>query len=458
VSEVSHDASGPGPYPRQQGAPVDGVDHPTSSPVDQPQPQPTEPPSASAEPPAATPPVPPPVPPPGAGPPVSGPPATGRPGQPTSSEPGHGQPIYGQPIYGQPGYGEPPYGQPSYGQSISGPPTSGPPTSGQPASGLPSLGPPTWGPPSLGQPYGGDPAPPVNGPHPYPAPFARAGDVAGPPSGHDPRFDRGPSPVSGPGLIPEPRFGESPISGVPQHSVSGPPDPIFGDQRPSWEPRIVPSPPPQRSRLIVGALAGLVAGLLIFGATGFFAGRATAPKAAPASAPAPTPTPTLSLFEQAQAAANGAKFSSSALQSLAGPWLPYAWQCDHDGEGGLGLTSGEKARVRCQLGDVTINFVEYTSTQERDKVRIANLAKNIDAQQLTPGVGPHASGPTPSGKVTGDYLEYAYTVKSGDTDLTVAGLWWDDNSAPVGAYVLAYWKDKLGGSWAPLRDLWQRHA
>jgi hypothetical protein len=35
---------------------------------------------------------------------------------------------------------------------------------------------------------------------------------------------------------------------------------------------------------------------------------------------------------------------------------------------------------------------------------------------------------------------------------------WDDANASVGADMLAYWKDKLGSSWDPLRDLWARHA
>jgi hypothetical protein len=250
----------------------------------------------------------------------------------------------------------------------------------------------------------------------------------------------------------------TPISGSPRRPVSGPPDPIF-DVRPSWEPRIVPSPPPQRGKLVVGLLAGLVAGLLVFGGTGYFVGRATAPQAQQPVAPTPTATSAGSIapYQAAQRAANTPKFPA-ALQNIAEPWLPWMGSCLRNGQGKIKLQAGEKARVRCQHGDVVLTFVEYASIAERDKVRIANLSKNIDARQLTPGVAAQREGATPSGRMTGDYVEYAYTLRSGRTDLPVAALWWDDASAPVGAYMIAFWKDKLGGSWDPLRDLWAQHA
>jgi hypothetical protein len=249
------------------------------------------------------------------------------------------------------------------------------------------------------------------------------------------------------------------VSGNSRQPVSGPPDPIFGT-RPSWEPRIVPSPPPQRGKLLVGVLAGLAAGLLIFGATGFFVGRSTAPRAVPSPVPSASAVParpSLSPYETAQQAANEPKFPP-ALETIAAPWLPYVGGCLRDGQPSVKLLRGEKSRVRCEHGDVVFMFVEYTSVAERDKVRIANLSKNVDARRLTPGVLAQREGPTPSGRTTGDYVEYAYTLPSGTGKVPVAALWWDDASAPVGAYMIAFWRDKLGGSWDPLRALWAKHA
>ncbi len=319
-------------------------------------------------------------------------------------------------------YGLPPIPGPRFGDSpIAGPrfpttPPSGPPTSTYPASSHPVSGHPISGHPISGHPVSGMPV-----------------------SGH---------PVSG-----------QPVSEASRQSVSGPPDPILGT-RPSWEPRIVPSPPPRRGKLLVGFLAGLTAGLLIFGGAGFFVGRSTAPQAArpPASLPSAAPPESqLSSYETAQQAANRRAFPP-ALETIAAPWLPYVGACLRDGQPSVKLLRGEKSRVRCEHGDVVFMFVEYTSVAERDKVRIANLSKNVDARQLTPGVAGQREGPTPSGHTTGDYVEYAYTLPSGTARAPVAALWWDDASAPVGAYMIAFWKDKLGGSWEPLRALWAEHA
>ncbi len=162
-------------------------------------------------------------------------------------------------------YGLPPIPGPRFGDS----PIGGPRHPARPASDHPVSGHPTGRHPASGQPVSGMP---VSG-HPV--------------SGH---------PVSG-----------QPVNGMSRQSVSGPPDPIF-DTRPSWEPRIVPSPPPRRGRLLVSGLAGL-AGLLIFGATGFFVGRSTAPQAVQPPVPrsATPPASTLSPYETVQQAANKPK-------------------------------------------------------------------------------------------------------------------------------------------------------
>ena len=144
----------------------------------------------------------------------------------------------------------------------------------------------------------------------------------------------------------------------------------------------------------------------------------------PSAAP---PDSGLSPYETAQQAANRPKFPP-ALETIAAPWLPYVRACLRDGQPSVKLLRGEKSRVRCERGDVVFMFVKYTSVAERDKVRIANLSKNVDARQLTPGVAGQREGPTPSGHTAGDYVEYAYTLPAGATGVPVAALWWDDAS------------------------------
>jgi hypothetical protein len=58
----------------------------------------------------------------------------------------------------------------------------------------------------------------------------------------------------------------------------------------------------------------------------------------------------------------------------------------------------------------------------------------------------------PSRRTTGDYVEYAYTVTENNVTQTVGGIWWDDVRTP-GGYMPAYWKDGLGESWAPMREI-----
>jgi hypothetical protein len=342
-----------------------------------------------------------------------------------------------------PRFGESPIGGPVFGGAQ--------PGGAQPGGPGPQFGGPQFGGPQFGGPQFGGPQ--FGG---RPSPGAQQG---GPPQHHSdqPISDHliSDQPISGTPASAHPVSGQ-PVSGHPRHPVSGPPEPAF-DVRPSWEPRIVPSPPPQRGKLIVGLLAGLAAGLLIFGVTGYFVGRASTPQAAPTTAPTASTAPAdpaLSVYEAAQQAANKGKFTP-ALEKLAAPWLPYVGSCVRDP---VRLPAGEKARVRCEHGDVVFTFVEYASVAERDKVRISNLSKNVDARALTPGVVPQREGASPSGNTTGDYVEYAYTVPSGKATLPVAAVWWDDASAPVGAYMIAFWTDKLGGSWDPLRGLWSEHA
>ncbi|WP_215784275.1 hypothetical protein [Paractinoplanes bogorensis] len=249
-----------------------------------------------------------------------------------------------------------------------------------------------------------------------------------------------------------------PISGPPTGSAYGPfhgGDP-FGERQEGWTDtpygfstppgrRIEPSPPPARNRLVIGILAGLVAGLLLFGTGGYFVGRATAPNEPKAQ------QPSLGSFEQNQLTLNRATFAGTALTPIAEGFLPYLTSCTRPR-----ANTGEKARVRCSLDGMSAIFVEYDSVADRDRARAK--ADTGDAPELTPGVARATEGTTPSGRITGNYLEYAYRLTESGTTRTVSGVWWDDARTPVAGYLLAYWKEGLGEKWEPMRDLWSRYA
>jgi hypothetical protein len=252
--------------------------------------------------------------------------------------------------------------------------------------------------------------------------------------------------------------------------------------------RIVPSPPPERSRLLVGVLAGLVAGLVIFGTAGYFIGRAAAPDSAPnraapnrgsptsgarppaaGSTPGEVPAPatdatpgqsgSLGVFERNQIAINRPAFAGTGLTALAEGWLPYLATCVRSGRpGGPALNAGEKNRVRCTLDGMSAIFVEYKSVADRDRARARVVAQVADARSLTPGVGAVATRATPSGRTEGNYVEYAYRLTERGTTRTISGIWWDDARTPVAGYLLAYWTEGVAESWEPMRDLWSRYA
>jgi hypothetical protein len=165
------------------------------------------------------------------------------------------------------------------------------------------------------------------------------------------------------------------------------------------------------------------------------------------------------LFEQSQVAINEPDFANTGLTTLAQGWLPYLSSCSRSGErNGPNLNEGEKVRVRCTLDGMSAIFVEYKSIADRDKARVRNLGENVDARSLTPGAGPAVEKTTPSGRVTGNYVEYAYKLTEGGNTRIVSGIWWDDAQTPIAGYLLAFWKEGLGERWEPMRDLWSRYA
>jgi len=342
----------------------------------------------------------------------------------------------------------------------------GPFRTGDPSGGgNPTAAPATWnaGPPGTegapGQAYSGTPtsgAGPTYGPSQPPTPAYGIN----PTSGAGPAY--GPSQPHGPGTpLPEttPTSGSTPTwSAADPISGSAPlADPYGFSVTPG--PRIEPTPKQPKSRFVIPALAGLLAGLVLFGTGGWFLGRSTAGGADPAPAPtrsAPAPSAAvLPPYEQNQVTINQPKFTGP-LAVVAQGWLPYLSGCSRSGEkDGPALNKGEKARVRCEMDAMSVIFVEYATVADRDKARVKTLGQNVDARTLTPGAaGAAVERATPSGRTNGNYVEYAYQTSG----RTVSGIWWDDSASPVAAYLLAYWKEGTGQKWEPMRDVWARYA
>jgi hypothetical protein len=311
------------------------------------------------------------------------------------------------------------------------PPASGPPASGPPSSGYPISGPPISGPPTSGPPVSG---PPISG-----APVS-SGSLYG-------------TPASGPATS-DPYAASSARPWTPE--------PTFPGERPSWQPRITPSPP-QRGRLGLGLLVGLLVGLVIAGPGGYLLRLWTADDGAPTTAqtaaPAPSPggTPSLRPYEASQLALNRAKFDGN-LAAFAESWLPWVGGCAKNGEpGGPRLSQAERARIFCEIGGLNVFFVEYTSVAERDKARLVRSRLNIDARQLTPGVSAPAERTGTAGAVKGTYVEYAFREGAGSASRPVCSIWWDDAETPVAGFLQGPWS-AVGEKWGPIRDVWERYS
>jgi hypothetical protein len=264
----------------------------------------------------------------------------------------------------------------------------------------------------------------------------------------------------------------APQSGPPYQApghirpLSGPPEadswsmfPDGGPGSPSWQPRIVPTPKQPRGRIIGAALVGLLAGLLVFGPTGYLVGYRTAPAPKPTpSKPAASGAAALPPFERTLLELNKPKFTSE-LAPIATSWLPWISNCAKSGsKNGPDLSTGEEVRVACRYANTSIYFVQYKTADERDKAYTRHVGQNIDAKQMAPGVAKPTTKRTTSGEVNGRYVEYAFKTSSDANGKTMCGLWWSDSTTPIAAYLVAYWDDELGQSWEPMRDLWRRYS
>ncbi|NMO54100.1 hypothetical protein HH310_23310 [Actinoplanes sp. TBRC 11911] len=268
----------------------------------------------------------------------------------------------------------------------------------------------------------------------------------------------------------DPHPDESQVA-TPPRDQAPPPTGIYESQTTPWTPITPPistpppshgplhndpgphndsAPPPRRGQ-IRALTTGLLTGLLIFGTAGYLTGRNTTP---PPPSP-PKPTTSLGVFEQNQVATNTKDFQGTALTPFAQGWLPYVATCNRsDTPGGPAKKPGEKARVRCTLDGMSAIFVQYNSTADRNKARATIETQAADARTLTPG----ANAPTAAKQTTGNYVEYAYRITERGITRTVSAICWDDAKTPAAGYLLAYWKEGVGQSWEPMRDLWSRYA
>ncbi len=238
-------------------------------------------------------------------------------------------------------------------------------------------------------------------------------------------------------------------------------EPVLGEAVSSYQPRITPSPP--RRKPVGAILIGLLAGLIVFGPTGYVAGtlfsdrKVDTPGSAKSTSPEPVPTSSLSGYEASQLTLNRAKFKGD-LAVLAEPWLAHVGGClDNTESRGPELQIGEEVRIYCRYSGVAVYFVQYKSMTDLDKVNLARRKQNIDAMTMAPGAAPVTKKPSASGKSNGNYIEFAYKGPTEDPQVTV-GIWWDKEDAPVAAYLEAPWVEGLGERWEPLRDIWQRYS
>jgi hypothetical protein len=265
-------------------------------------------------------------------------------------------------------------------------------------------------------------------------------------------------PASGPPATPwsaPPAPTTDPASGPPATPWSAPPAPTTG---PAFPPPTGPSPrPPARAgRALLWALVGLLAGLALFGPTGYLVGTKMTLKAGPTTPPSSSDTPAaLPPYERNQLVLNSDKFSGD-LRKFAGSWLPYVFNCVKNGDkNGPTLGDGEVSRVTCLYDTTSVRFIKYASNADRDRARERRYQDYRNSIALVPGMVEPGPKKNSSGNANGVYVEYGFKFDDGRT---FAGLWWDDNDTPVAGILIAEWNGGPAGNWEPIRDLWQRHS
>jgi hypothetical protein len=219
-------------------------------------------------------------------------------------------------------------------------------------------------------------------------------------------------------------------------------------------------------------LLGLLAGLVLFGPTGYLVRVATVPASAaptPGPTPAPSGTGTLPAFERNQLALNQGKVNGD-LAVFARSWLPYITGCNTSAvpSASAGASpspsptanapkpgDGESTRVVCRYGNVTVYLIQFTAAADRDRALARRKTQAADTKALLPGIADQQQRKAASGNATGNYLEYGFKAANGRVS---AAIWWDNTATAVAGYLVADWHDGLNESWAPLRDLWQRYS
>jgi hypothetical protein len=237
---------------------------------------------------------------------------------------------------------------------------------------------------------------------------------------------------------------------APAQPPYGPADPLT-----SGPARIVPSPPPNRSGLPIGLAIGLAVALLL-GVGGFFLGRGTASTtAAPATSPTASPSASLHPYEASQLAINKTKLDGE-FTALAQPWLAVLGGCATDSDtGGPKLPKDESKHVFCRYGSVSVHFSLFKSPTDRDNGRKFRQQLNSEADGLAPGLAAPGRKTGGVSKTQGNYVEYAFKEQDGRA---ICGIWWDHEDSQAVLLLESLCQEGLGGSWTPLRDLWQRYS
>jgi hypothetical protein len=237
-------------------------------------------------------------------------------------------------------------------------------------------------------------------------------------------------------------------------TVSAPPEispPVdwsaTSEPAPSWQPRIAPTPPPRRSKLVPILVVLLVLLPIGAGVGGYFAGAAGS-GSDPASAPQ---QPALSEAQKQRLAANRAKFSADMLP-YAEPLLADLHECRADtDEGGPELVKREAQHVRCRMFGVAVHVVKYRTLAERDEVREWWKSENAAQRAFAlPGMESPSAKTGAVSKAAGQYVEFAFPAGK---EHNACGIWWDRDSTG-GAIWFEALCDQIG-SWESLRELWR---